>query len=103
MLPMTPVFRRLLRTTAWRVAGRIALLSRTANFFGRCRGWSAAGSRAHGPGKSLIFNANVRVTGRCSRRCDVPPGAAMERNRPGMEQNAGPLEQVWPELEMSEV
>jgi hypothetical protein len=33
------------------------------------------------------------VTGRCSRRCDVPRGAAVERNRPGMEQIAGYLEQ----------
>jgi hypothetical protein len=50
---MTPAFRGMARTTVCRVAGRIALLPRAANSFGRCRGWPAAGQRSPWAGQVI--------------------------------------------------
>ena len=53
--------------------------------------------------KSLKWSGNCRlvsaVTGRCSRRCNVPPNAALEQKRPGVEQINGYLEQKRRQLE----
>jgi hypothetical protein len=105
--PMTPVAARTLglpRTTAWRWVGRIAPQPGTANFPGRAadgRQWAAAPVTATYGRPQVVDTTRgiAAVPSRCSRRCDVPQGAAMERNRPGMEQIAGHLEQKRRQLE----
>jgi hypothetical protein len=99
--PMAPEAARALglpRSTAWRGAGGIALQPGTANFLGRAADGRqpAAAPATAAEGRAQVVDRQcgiAAVAGRRSRRCDVPRGAAMERNRPGMEQIAGPLEQ----------